>query len=107
MAGQAISRQLLDSARTSAKMKSLLSRKTLITLAFIAAFIFLYRIGDHPRIVNTMQPTAYYDQYDEPVCLPEQHIAKHPPPEKAKAAFVVLIRNRLVVRLENCGNALG
>ncbi|GAB5590245.1 hypothetical protein Unana1_05145 [Umbelopsis nana] len=65
----------------------------LISLAFVAAFIFLYRIGDHPRIVNTLQPTAYYDQYDEPVCLPEHHISKHPPPEKAKAAFVVLIRN--------------
>ncbi|KAG0182605.1 hypothetical protein DFQ29_003158 [Apophysomyces sp. BC1021] len=37
-----------------------------------------------------MQPSAYYNNYDELVCLPDRHMQKHPPSTKAKAALVIL-----------------
>ncbi|ORX52802.1 glycosyl transferase [Hesseltinella vesiculosa] len=41
-----------------------------------------------------MQPTAYYKNYDEPVCLPERHIRINPPVAKAKAAIIAVVRNK-------------
>ncbi|KAL1935189.1 hypothetical protein VTP01DRAFT_4329 [Rhizomucor pusillus] len=78
------------------KMKpfSMLSRKPLLALAFVAAFVLLYNVASHPRVTKTMQPQAYYDNYDARVCLPQQWLKSHPPREKAKAAFVILVRNR-------------
>ena len=41
-----------------------------------------------------MQPTAYYNNYDEQVCLPQRQLKMNPPRTKAQAAFVILVRNR-------------
>ncbi|ORY96713.1 nucleotide-diphospho-sugar transferase [Syncephalastrum racemosum] len=70
-----------------------LSRKPLLAVAFVALFVFLYNVASHPRVTKTMQPVAYYDNYDENVCLPQRLLQSHPPREKAKAAFVILVRN--------------
>ncbi|CAO3588809.1 unnamed protein product [Absidia cylindrospora] len=43
--------------------------------------------------VIQLTPNIYYDNYDEAVCLPEVHLTRQPPKEKAKAAFVILVRN--------------
>lgn len=75
-----------------------LSRKPLLAVAFVALFVFLYNVASHPRVTKTMQPVAYYDNYDEDVCLPQRLLQSHPPREKAKAAFVILVRNRYVVQ---------
>ncbi|KAI8099478.1 nucleotide-diphospho-sugar transferase [Halteromyces radiatus] len=72
---------------------SSLSRKPLLLLGFVSVFIFLYHVASHPKVTQTMQPTSYYDNYDEAVCLPELHMTRQPPKKKAKAAFVILVRN--------------
>ncbi|KAI8365998.1 nucleotide-diphospho-sugar transferase [Radiomyces spectabilis] len=69
------------------------SRKPLLLLGFISVFIFLYNVASHPRVEKTMQPTAYYNDYDEAVCLPDRVLKKQPPHQKAKAAIVILVRN--------------
>ncbi|CDS04523.1 hypothetical protein LRAMOSA07187 [Lichtheimia ramosa] len=71
-----------------------LSRKPLLAIAFIAVFVFLYNVASHPRVTQTMQPTAYYNKYDERVCLPQRSLQLYPPAKKANAAFVILVRNR-------------
>ncbi|CAO3634791.1 unnamed protein product [Cunninghamella echinulata] len=47
----------------------------------------------HPKVTKTLQPSAYYENYDESICLPEHYLKSHLPKEKAKAAFVILVRN--------------
>ncbi|KAI7872720.1 glycolipid 2-alpha-mannosyltransferase-domain-containing protein [Spinellus fusiger] len=70
-----------------------LSRKSLLLIGFIAVLVFLYQITRHPRVTKTMQPVAYYNNYDEPVCLPDKLLETHPPTERAKAAMVILVKN--------------
>ncbi|CAO3600024.1 unnamed protein product [Absidia cylindrospora] len=70
-----------------------LSRKPLLLIGFVSVFIFLYHVASHPKVSSNLRPTSYYDNYDEAVCLPEIHLSRQPPKEKAKAAFVVLVRN--------------
>ncbi|KAI8061642.1 glycolipid 2-alpha-mannosyltransferase-domain-containing protein [Gongronella butleri] len=69
------------------------SRKPILLLAFVSVLTFLYYVASHPRVSKTMQPNAYYNNYDERVCLPDHHIRLNPPPVKAKAAIVSLVRN--------------
>ncbi|KAI9271845.1 nucleotide-diphospho-sugar transferase [Phascolomyces articulosus] len=71
-----------------------LSRKPLLAIAFVAIFYILYNVASHPRVTKTMQPTAYYNNYDEQVCLPQRQLKMNPPRTKAKAAFVILVRNK-------------
>ncbi|KAI9310244.1 nucleotide-diphospho-sugar transferase [Dichotomocladium elegans] len=71
-----------------------LSRKPLLAIAFVGIFLCLYNIASHPRVSQTMQPSAYYNNNDERVCLPQRMLTMHPPAKKAKAAFVILVRNK-------------
>lgn len=84
----------LPSTHTAMRPFSPLSRKPLLAIAFIAVFVFLYNVASHPRVTQTMQPTAYYNKYDERVCLPQRSLKLYPPANKANAAFVILVRNR-------------
>ncbi|KAL0091268.1 nucleotide-diphospho-sugar transferase [Phycomyces blakesleeanus] len=69
------------------------SRKPLLLIGFVSVFVILYNIASHPQVSKSMRPTAYYDNYDEPACLPEKLLQTKPPREKAKAAMVILVRN--------------
>ncbi|CAO3657553.1 unnamed protein product [Mucor hiemalis] len=41
-----------------------------------------------------MQSNAYYNNYDERACLPQRLLETAPPVRKAKAAMVILVRNK-------------
>lgn len=76
-----------------------LSRRQLIFVGFLL-FIFLnWRISSHPKVRSALTPDAWFNQYDERACLPQRAIDAKPPPRKAKAAFVVLVRNKWVTVL--------
>ncbi|KAI8354200.1 nucleotide-diphospho-sugar transferase [Blakeslea trispora] len=70
------------------------SRKPVLLAIFFAVFIFLYNIASHPKVSKSMQSVAYYNNYDERACLPQQLLDKSPPVKKAKAAIVILVRNK-------------
>jgi alpha 1,2-mannosyltransferase len=70
------------------------SRKPVLVIVFFTVFIFLYYIASHPQINKAMQSVAYYNDYDEGACLPQQLLDKVPPTKKSKAAMVILVRNK-------------
>ncbi|KAI7906301.1 nucleotide-diphospho-sugar transferase [Cokeromyces recurvatus] len=70
------------------------SRKPILLIIFIIVFVFLYHIASHPKVSKSMQSVAYYNNYDERACLPQRLLEKSPPTKKAKAAMVILVRNR-------------
>ncbi|KAI8990931.1 nucleotide-diphospho-sugar transferase [Mycotypha africana] len=70
------------------------SRKPILLFLFVTVFIFLYQIASHPKVSRTMQSSAYYTNYDERACLPQRVLDKNPPTKKAKAAIVILVRNK-------------
>jgi alpha 1,2-mannosyltransferase len=70
------------------------SRKPVLIVIFFTVFIFLYQIASHPQVSKTMQSVAYYNDYDERACLPQKLLDKSPPTKKAKAAMVILVRNK-------------
>jgi alpha 1,2-mannosyltransferase len=70
------------------------SRKPVLLIIFVSVFIFLYQIASHPKVTKTMQSNAYYNDYDERACLPQKLLQKAPPTKKAKAAMVILVRNK-------------
>lgn len=70
------------------------SRKPVLLIIFFTVFVFLYNIASHPKVSKTMQANAYYTDYDERACLPQKLLIKKPPTKKAKAAMVILVRNK-------------
>lgn len=70
------------------------SRKPLLFLIFVSVFVFLYYVASSPKVASSMEPQAYYKDYDEVVCLPKNHLERRPPTKKAKAAMVILVRNK-------------
>lgn len=70
------------------------SRKPVLIIGFFAAFLFLYHIASIPKVSKQMQSVAYYTGYDERACLPQQFLEMNPPTKKAKAAMVILVRNK-------------
>lgn len=70
------------------------SRKPVLLLIFVSVFIFLYQIASHPNVSKSMQSNAYYNNYDERACLPQKMLETAPPARKAKAAMVILVRNK-------------
>lgn len=70
------------------------SRKPVLLIIFVSVFIFLYQIASHPKVSKTMQSVAYYNDYDERACLPQKMLQNSPPKRKAKAAMVILVRNK-------------
>lgn len=70
------------------------SRKPVLLIIFFTVFVFLYNIASHPKVSKTMQANAYYTNYDERACLPQQLLQKKPPTKRAKAAMVILVRNK-------------
>ncbi|KAI8982691.1 hypothetical protein BDB01DRAFT_793797 [Pilobolus umbonatus] len=72
----------------------LFSRKPLLFILFVSVFLFLFHIASYPTVTESIQPVAYYNGYDEQVCLPKEHLKHHPPKQKAKAALVILVRNK-------------
>lgn len=70
------------------------SRKPVLIIIFFTVFVFLYHIASHPKISKSMQSVAYYNDYDERACLPQKLLVKNPPRKKAKAAMVILVRNK-------------
>ncbi|KAG0744809.1 hypothetical protein G6F57_010406 [Rhizopus arrhizus] len=70
------------------------SRKPVLLVIFVSVFIFLYQIANHPKVSKQLQPVAYFTDYDEAACLPQKQLVKNPPAKKAKAAMVILVRNK-------------
>lgn len=70
------------------------SRKPILLIIFAFVFICLYQIASHPQVSSAMQSAAYYTGYDERACLPQRFLEKQPPVKKAKAAMVILVRNK-------------
>ncbi|GAA5798862.1 hypothetical protein HPULCUR_004268 [Helicostylum pulchrum] len=70
------------------------SRRPVMIIVFIMVFSFLYYISSNPQVNKSMQSTTYYTGYDERACLPQKHLEKNPPTKRAKAAMVILVRNK-------------
>ncbi|KAI7888483.1 nucleotide-diphospho-sugar transferase [Mucor mucedo] len=70
------------------------ARKPILIVVFLVAFMFMYHIASIPKVSNKMQSVAYYTGYDERACLPQEFLQKNPPSKKAKAAMVILVRNK-------------
>lgn len=70
------------------------ARKPILLAGFLIALAFLYHIASIPKVSNTMQSVAYYAGYEERACLPQEFLQKNPPTKKAKAAMVILVRNK-------------
>ncbi|CAO3645418.1 unnamed protein product [Mucor fragilis] len=79
--------------QTLMRSRALIERKGLLAIGFICTILFLYKIAGNPAIDKFMQPLTYYNNNNEPVCLPESYLQKQRPVKKAKAAMVILTGN--------------
>ncbi|RUP43548.1 glycolipid 2-alpha-mannosyltransferase-domain-containing protein [Jimgerdemannia flammicorona] len=70
------------------------SRRQLILLGFLVFIVVNWRISSHPSVQLVLTPSAWFNEYDERLCLPQEAIEAKPPQRKASAAFVMLVRNK-------------
>lgn len=69
------------------RLRAFFERKGLVAMGFGLTILFLYKLAGNPTVNKFMQSLMYYNNNNEPICLPKNYLQKQKPTKKCQSYY--------------------